>query len=201
MRGLRSTPQPVIHLQPVINVPKPLVSVHTGDFVAGLLGGLVVLLGVFITEALVRHRERLRRLQEAAWNLQSAASGGPMVGHIGGMPAGDLARVYTEVSQQLGRIRAEARWPVRHAKEIRSEVDEIRINLMIAVAKMGTGKAGPPQLGPILGEKLLLLILREPKGLTQKALNDRLKAEGLPTVDDLDASHNLPKESPERPAT
>jgi hypothetical protein len=177
----------MINLQPVINV-------HTGDFVAGLLGGGVVLSGVFLAEALVRHRERLRRLREAAWDLQSAASGGLMVGHIPGMTGDQLARALTSFSQQLGRIKSEARWPIRHAKEIRAEVDRIREDLLVATAKMGTGKAGPPALGPILGVKLLPLILPERKGgLTQRRLNERLRAEGFPTLDDLDASHNAPK--------
>jgi len=186
MPGLPSSSRPVIDLHPVINV-------HTGDFVAGLLGGGVVLLGALLTEALVRHRERVRRLQEAAWAAQAAASGGLMIGHIPEEWSGDqLARALTDFSQQLGRVKREAHWPIRHAKEIRAEVDRIREDLMVATAKMGMGKAGPPALGPILGEKLLGLILRE-KGLTQQRLNERLRAEGVPTLDDLDASHNAPK--------
>jgi len=182
---LPASSQPVIHLQPIINV-------HTGDFVAGLLGGGVVLLGVFLAEALVRHRERLRRLREAAWDLQSAASGGLMVGHIPGMTGDQLARALTSFSQQLGRIKSEARWPISHAREIRAEVDEIRVELMLATARMGTGRAGPPRLGPIIGKKLIPLILPE-QGLTQRGINERLRAEGLPTLDDLDASPNAPK--------
>lgn len=183
--GLLASSQPVIQFHPVINV-------RTGDFVAGLLGGAVVLLGAFVAEALIRHRERLRRLREAAWDLQTAASGGLMVGHIPGMSGDQLARALTEFAQQLSRIKSEARWPIRHAKEIRAEVDRIRVDLMVATAKMGTWKAGPPQLGPIMGEKLLPLILPE-KGLTQRGINERLRAEELPTLDDLDASHNAPK--------
>jgi hypothetical protein len=173
----------------------PVIDVHAGDFVAGLLGGAVVLLGVLLTEALVRHRERHRRLREAAWDLQTAAGGGLMIGHIPGMSGDQLARGLTEFAQQLGRIKNEARWPIPHAKEIRAEVDKIRADLMVATAKMGTGKAGPPKLGPIMGEKLLPMILPE-KGLTQRGLNERLRVEGLPTLDVLDDSHNVPMPPP-----
>ena len=135
------------------------VVVHSGDLVSALIGGGIVLLGVFVGEVFVRLRERRRRLDEAAWELQSATRGGLLVGRLSEMTPSEASSRYAHVLHQLGRIRAEAKWPIRDAKKIRDEVDAITIRLMVAVVRAGTQGAGHPRLGPILGSKLLPLDL------------------------------------------
>ena len=166
--------------------------VHSGDLVSALIGGGVVLFGVFLTEAFVRVRERRRRLNEAAWELQSATRGGLLVGRLTDMTASEASSRYANFKHQLGRIRADAKWPIRNAKEIVAEVDAITIRLMVAVVRAGTQTdVGPPRLGPILGSKLLPLISREPP--SAQALDDALKAEGLPSLSEItdDESPNV----------
>jgi hypothetical protein len=181
------------------NTSPVVIQVHSGDFVAGLTGGAVVLVGVILTELLVRHRERRRRLEEAAWSLQSATHGGLLIGHVAGMSGSDLAARYSGFMQQLGRIRAEARWPVRNAKEIVAEVDQITLRFMVAVGRMGTGNAGPPRLGPILGERLTALVFGIHGGPSSPTINEALRSEGLPTVDEItaDETTNVPPSMPE----
>ncbi len=177
-----STSHTVIH---VTNI------VHSGDLVSGLIGGGVVLFGVFVTEAFVRLRERRRRLNEAAWELQSATRGGLLVGRLADMTPSEASARYAAVMHQLGRIRADAKWPIQNAKKIRDEVDAITIRFMVAVVRAGTEGAGHPRLGPILGSKLLPLIFREPHA--RQALEDALKAERLPSLAEVtaDESHNV----------
>jgi hypothetical protein len=154
-----------------------------------LIGGGVVLLGVFVTEAMVRVRERRRRLNEAAWDLQSATRGGLLVGRLTGLTASEASSRYANVMHQLGRIRADAKWPIRDAKKIVAEVDAITIRFMVAVVRAGTRTdVGAPRLGPILGSKLLPLILREPRAA--HALEDALKAEGLPSLAEVTADES-----------
>jgi hypothetical protein len=62
--------------------------------------------------------------------------------------------------QQLGRIRADARWPIRNATKIRDEVERITLDFMVAAGRWGAGTAGPPRLGPILGNELPGLMFR-----------------------------------------
>ncbi len=164
------------------------VVVHSGDLVSALIGGGIVVAGVLLTEAFVRVRERRRRLNEAAWDLQSATSGGLLVGRLTDMTPSEASSRYATVMHQLGRIRADAKWPIRNAKKIRDEVDAITIRFMVAVVKAGTQGAGHPRLGPILGSKLLPLIFREPHAA--KALDDALKAEGLPTLSEITANES-----------
>lgn len=99
------------HLPTVINH----VVVHSGDLVSALIGGGIVLLGVFVGEVFVRLRERRRRLDEAAWELQSATRGGLLVGRLSEMTPSEASSRYAHVLHQLGRIRAEAKWPIRDA--------------------------------------------------------------------------------------
>lgn len=168
------------------------VVVNSFDLLSALIGGGVVLLGVFVTEALTRVRERRRRLDEAAWHLQSALRGGLLTGRIVGKTTVEAAASYADVMHQLGRIRREAKWPIRNAKEIVAEVDAIVVRFMVAVVRHGTQKdAGPPRLGPILGSKLMTLVLRESN--SSQSLDDALKAEGLPTLAEVtaDESHNV----------
>ncbi len=91
------------------------VVVHSGDLVSALIGGGIVLLGVFVGEVFVRLRERRRRLDEAAWELQSATRGGLLVGRLSEMTPSEASSRYAHVLHQLGRIRAEAKWPIRDA--------------------------------------------------------------------------------------
>jgi hypothetical protein len=162
--------------------------VHSGDFVSALIGGGVVLFGVFVTEAFVRLRERRRRLNEGAWDLQSATRGGLLVGRLTDMTPSEASSRYAAVMHQLGRIRAEAKWPIRNAKKIRDEVDAITIRFMVAVVRAGTQGAGHPRLGPILGSKLLPLIFHEPRAA--HALDEALKAEGLPSLAEVTADES-----------
>lgn len=187
MPSLLASSRPVIYLHPVINV-------HTGDFVAGLLGGVVVLLGVLLGELLIRQRERQRHLREAAWSLQTGIGGGLMTGRIGEMSNAEVSKAYVEFMTQLGRIRAEARWPIRNAKAIRDEVDAILRRFVLAVARAGAEQAGSPRLGPVMGDKLMRLIVPGPVGLTRGDINEALQVEGLPTIDDAtaDESTNVP---------
>lgn len=161
--------------------------------VAGLVGGAVVLLGVVFAEALVRNRERRRRLEEAVWNLRTPLQGGLLTGHVDHLSQAELSARYSTFADQLGRIRAEAKWPMRNAKQIRDEVDEITVRLMVAMAKWGANRAGPPRLGPILGDKLLRLVLDAQRSAGHR-LDEALKAEGLPTLGEVtaDQSENLP---------
>jgi hypothetical protein len=164
------------------------VVVHSGDLVSALIGGGIVLLGVFVGEVFVRLRERRRRLDEAAWELQSATRGGLLVGRLSEMTPSEASSRYAHVLHQLGRIRAEAKWPIRDAKKTRDEVDAITIRLMVAVVRAGTQGAGHPRLGPILGSKLLPLIFHEPHA--KQVLEDALKAEGLPSLAEITADES-----------
>jgi hypothetical protein len=165
--------------------------VNSGSLVSALIGGGVVLLGVFVTEALTRVRERRRRLDEAAWDLQSALRGGLLTGRIVGKTTVEAAASYADVMHQLGRIRREAKWPIRNAKEIVAEVDAIVVRFMVAVVRYGTQKDGLPRLGPILGSKLLPLVLRESS--SSQSLDEALEREGLPSLAEVtaDESHNV----------
>jgi hypothetical protein len=164
------------------------VVVHSSDVVSGLIGGAVVLLGVVLTEAFVRLRERRRRLNEAAWDLQSAMGGGLHTGKTPGMSYVELLARYQKIMQQLGRIRADAKWPIRNAKEIVTEVDAIMVRFMVAVVRFGAQKSGPPRIGPILGSKLLPLVLRD--GNSTQVINEALKKEGLPSLAEITADES-----------
>ncbi|HTA34904.1 MAG TPA: hypothetical protein VK721_15890 [Solirubrobacteraceae bacterium] len=173
----------------VVNA-RPVINVHSGDVVAGLVGGVVVLAGVVLTEMLVRHRERRRRLEEATWNLQATTHGGLLIGDVEGMSGSELAARYAAFNHQLFRIRTEARWPIKNAKEITAETEEITLRLMVAVGRMGTGAAGPARLGPVLGERLALLVFGSRGGLTQRVIDERMRAEGLPTLTEITADES-----------
>jgi hypothetical protein len=170
-------------------------TVHVGgnSVVAGLVGGGVVLLGVVLAEALVRSRERRRRLEEAAWNLRTPLQGGLLTGNVSHLSQAELSARYSAFTDRLGQIRAEAKWPLRNAKQIRDEVDEITVRLMVAIGRWGVGRTGPPRLGPILGDKLLRLIVDSQESARHQ-LDAALKAEGLPTLSEVtaDQSENLP---------
>jgi hypothetical protein len=174
-----------------------VIVVHTGgssSIVAGVIGGVVVLIGVVLTEALVRSRERRRRLEEAAWSLQTVAHGGGLLtGNVSHMSMAELSARYAALVDQLGRIRADAKWPIRNAQQIVAEVDAITIRLMVAVAKWGAEKAGPPRLGPILGERLAGLVFGTRESARQQ-LDEALSAEGLPSLDEVtaDQAENAP---------
>jgi hypothetical protein len=178
-----STSPTVVHLTNVI---------HSGDLVSALIGGGIVLAGVLLSEVFLRIRERRRRLNDAAWELQSATRGGLLVGRLSELTPSDASSRYAHILHQLGRIRADAKWPIRDAKKIRDEVDAITIRFMVAVVRAGTQGAGHPRLGPILGSKLLLLIFHEPRA--KQALEDALNAAGLPSLAELtaDESPNAP---------
>lgn len=154
--------------------------IHSGDLVSALIGGGIVLLGVFIAEVFVRQRERRRRLNEAAWELQTATSGGLLVGRLDDMTPSEASARYAAIMHLLGRIRAEAKWPIRDAKNIKNEVDAIVIRLMVEVVRSGTQGTGHVALGPILGSTLVPLIFHEPH--SGEALDKALKAEGLPSL-------------------
>jgi len=169
--------------------------VHSGgsSVVAGVIGGAVVLIGVVLAEALIRGRERRRRLEEAAWNLRTPLEGGLLTGNVQHLSTAELSARYGAFADHLGQIRAQAKWPVRNAKQIRDEVDAITVRLMVAVARFGAERAGPPRLGPILGDKLLRLIVDSQES-AEHQLDTALEAEGLPTLGEItaDTSENLP---------
>lgn len=179
----------------VLSTSRVEVVVHTGgnSVVAGVIGGVVVLIGVVLTEALVRSRERRRRLEEAAWSLHGGLHGGLPTGNVGHMSGVELSAHFSAFVNELGRIRADARWPIRHAQEIVDEVDAITRRLAVAMGKWGAGKAGPPRLGPILGERLAGLVFGTRRSARQK-LNEALSAEGLPSLDEqtADKAENVP---------
>jgi len=169
------------------NTTQIFVSVHTGDLVAGLIGGAIVLVGVLLTELLVRHRERRRRLEAAAWELQRA-SGGLLMGSVGEITPAELQARLSALLGQLGRIRGDARWPIRNAKAIQAEIDAVAVRLVVAVGKEVAGHAGPPRLRPILGDKLFRLVLGPSKAtITRKTLDDAMRDAGLPSVEDVTA--------------
>src|ERR1700735_3544659 len=101
--GIGSTASGTYHV-----VVQPHVVVHSGDLLSAVIGGGVVLLGVMLAEILTRVRER-RRLDEAAWDLQSALRGGLLTGRIVGKTTAEAAASYADVMHQLGRIRREAK--------------------------------------------------------------------------------------------
>jgi hypothetical protein len=175
--GLPSAPP----LPPVVNH----IVVNSGDLVSALIGGAIVLAGVLLSEAFVRLRERRRRLDEAAWELQGATRGGLLVGRIEDMTPSEASSRYAHVMHQLGRIRAEAKWPIKNAKKIRDEVDAIETRFMVEVVRAGTQGTGHPRLGPVIGSELLPLIFRETHA--DEALDKALKAEGLPSLAELAA--------------
>jgi hypothetical protein len=162
--------------------------IHSGDLVSALIGGGIVLAGVFLAEAFVRVRERRTRLNEAAWELQSATRGGLLVGRLSDMTPSEASVGYAHVMHQLGRIRAEARWPIKNADKIVIEVDKITTRFMVEVVRAGTQGTGHPRLGPIIGSTLLPLIFQESR--SADALDTALKAEGLPTLAELTADES-----------
>jgi hypothetical protein len=182
----------------VFSTSRVEVVVHAGGspVVAGVIGGLVVLIGVVLTEGLIRTRERRTRLEEAVWSLRSAAHGGLLIGHVESMSDGELAARYAAFIDQLGRIRAEAKWPIRNREEIADEVDAITRRFMVAVGKWGAGKAGPPRLGPVLGEHLFGLVFINQKAGASQSLDDALLAEGLPTLSEITAD-DAPNKPPD----
>jgi hypothetical protein len=168
--------------------PSPVVNhivINSGDLVSALIGGGIVLAGVFVGEVFVRLRERRGRLNEAAWDLQSATRGGLLAGRIEDMTPSEASSRYAHVMHQLGRIRADAKWPIKNAQKIRNEVDAIETRFMVEVVRAGTRGAGHPRLGPIIGSELLPLIFRETHAA--EALDAALKAEGLPSRAELAA--------------
>jgi hypothetical protein len=179
------------------------VVVHTGgsSVIAGVIGGVVVLIGVMLAEALARGRERRRRLEEAVWNLRSTLQGGLLTGNVEHLSQADLSAQYSAFADHLGRIRAEAKWPMRNARKIVDEVDAITVRLMVAIGRWGVHRAGPPRLGPILGDKLLRLVL-DAQESAGRQLDAALKAEGLPTLGEVtaDESENVPLDVPETPS-
>lgn len=149
-----------------------------------------------LTEVLTRLREGRRRLDEAAWNLLSAADLMP-TGKTVGMSDKELLAVFATFIRRLGQLRVAARWPHKNAKAIVVEVDEINARFMVAMAKWASGREGPPRLGPILGERLSTFVF--PKRLQARArVNDALKAEGFPAleVNDPGTKHNADAASP-----
>ncbi|MGA9874251.1 MAG: hypothetical protein WBQ21_00390 [Solirubrobacteraceae bacterium] len=166
------------------------VVVSSSDVLSGLIGGAVVLLGVILTEAFVRLRERRRRLNDAAWTLQTAMGGGLATGRVPSMSNLELLNRYQMFMQELGRIRTDAKWPIRNAKQIVAEVDSITIRFMVSLARWAQNEAEVPRLGPILGSVLLPLIFREAR--SSLSLDEALKREGLPSLGEAtaDESHN-----------
>jgi len=179
--GLPLAPRPFAP-PPVINH----VVVHSGDLVSALIGGGIVLAGVILTEAMVRVRERRSRLNEAAWELQSAYRGGLLVGRLSDLTPSEASSRYAHVMHQLRRIRAEARWPIKNAGKIRNEVDAITTRFMVEVVRAGTQGTGHSRLGPVIGSKLLPLVFREAPA--PSSIDEALRAEGLPLLAELEAA-------------
>jgi hypothetical protein len=106
--------------------------IHAG-IVGGLIGALAVLIGVLVTEWMIRLRNRQARVVEAAAELQL------LLPHvtlpisqlwIGDRPdtsyGSEWARRRDQVNRLALRIERDARWPVRNADEIReSAVDTL----------------------------------------------------------------------------
>ena len=162
----------VVVVHNVVNIGSP--------WLAGLIGGAVVLIGVVTTEVLVRFRERGRRIIESWWAM-GAATTGLKDGNPLELPADQLLEAYGSVIEHLAKIRSDARWPVKDAGAIREEIDEIQARFMIALGLFGDGKEGAPRLGPIVGDKLARLIFGKHRSAMAK-LDARLVEAGLPTV-------------------
>lgn len=164
-----------------------------GSLVAGLIGGGVVLLGVFLADLLTRWRDRRSRLEEATWGML-AASSTLMTGSVGHLTEHELIARYAELMQGLNRIRTHASWPTPNAEQIRAEVDEIYARFFVALDKWTSGEEGPPRLGPIIGEQLSGLVFPG-KPTVRQRINEALTGEGRPTIEqrDPEAKHNAPK--------
>jgi hypothetical protein len=171
-----------------------VVVVHAGggsSIVAGVIGGLVVLIGVVLTDQFTRLRERRGRLEEAWYAMQASAST-LMSGNISHLSSAELTARYAQVMSEAGRIYVAAKWPTRRAKQIRTEVDALTVRFIVAMSKWTSGREGPPKLGPVIGERLGALVF--PDSMSRGTVNAALKAEGLPSLEDSDpeARHNIP---------
>jgi hypothetical protein len=163
------------------------VVVHTAggsDVIAGLIGGAVVLLSVILAEALVRRREHQRRLETATWAFLST-SHLLAAGNIDDLTRREIQSELAAFGRGLGPVRVEARWPTHNAAAIANELDQINARLMVAVTRWSAGTHGAPRLGPITGERLSGLVFRN-RLTSKERINDALRAEGLPTLDELD---------------
>ena len=152
--------------------------VHSGDLLAALIGGGVVLIGVVLGEMLVRFRDRRRRLEDAVWTVLAIGTELPTAS----VRSGEEIRPYIVA---LGRVRTEARWPIRNAKEIRAELAAIMERLMVEVARSHSQGNAIVLLG-LIGPNLSRLVFGEQDVLSRERINDALRAKGLPTLDDED---------------
>jgi hypothetical protein len=171
-----------------------IVHVSSGSsVVAGVIGGAVVLIGVLLTEALIRIREGRRRLEDATWNLLDA-SNLLSTGKTLGMSDKELLGELANFVRAIGRVRVAARWPRRNAHAIVAELDAINGRFMVAMAKWASDhhpNDGPPRLGPIVGERLSGLVF--PGQIQARERVDAvLREAGFPALGetDPDGRHN-----------
>lgn len=161
---------------------------------AGVFGGLTVLVGVLVTEWLVRTRERQRRLDQALHDMEVASV--PMFGPPKGATREETRRWYSQFLRAIYDLRREVGWPIRNAKAIREELDQIEIRLTLAAAKLRKGTTEEwPKLGEVMGKDIRRLVTdtRRPD-----SINDALRAEGFPTIDRWDDEDAWkPPEGPE----
>ena len=129
-------------------------------FLGGLVGGLTVFAGVLLAEWLTRIRERRSRIHEAHFmaiqlSLNFAVEDTRKVTPV------QWLNTAVPLQLEVGRIGAQARWPMRNAAAIRSEVLDIlhRIDSTSDTMLRRQEKVDPTEvmgrrLGPLLrGEK------------------------------------------------
>jgi len=161
------------HVAPVI----VHVSVSTGSLWAvGLISGGTILLGVIVTEVLVRIRERRRSLDAALLEMQTVATG-HMGGILKGTPLATTVAAYGNFTAAVIRVRTIARRPLRNAQAIRDECDEILKRLYVEKARMERDGT-PPKLGPIIGSRINGLVMGS-RGSPIEKINDAVRAAGF----------------------
>ena len=144
-------------------------------FLAGFIGGLTILVGVVVTEVLVRFRERRRALETSMWEMHMACGSYDAAESDG---AKELAHeAYTNA---LAQIRGLAKWPVRHRDEIVREVDKAFTDYAVAVAARRV-HGTPVRLGSLRSTRLNRLIMGDRDSTS--AINAGLQAAGYPPID------------------
>ena len=159
------------------------VGTSLGDIAfAGLIGGLTIVLGVVVTEILVRYRERRRALHEEVGRLQIFATG--CLPGTDRVPIQETFHDYWAFLTTVSSARGHARWPTRHAGEIRAEIDSIYERFVLALADHQVNGT-TPDFRSIVGPDLFTLVV--PEGSPSVArLNASLQEAGFPPMEKWD---------------
>lgn len=173
------------HLPPVVHV-----TVNTGIapvLLAGLVGGATILLGVVVTEVLVRFRERRRELEAALWNMHLACGSQAAAETEAGKHVAEEA-----FTNSLAQMRSLAKWPIPNRTDIVSEIDAVFGRFAVGVARRMV-EGTPLLLGAIRGTRITRLVMGDRDSVA--AINSALVAAGYPTLDEW----TNPDAWPERP--